>query len=481
MKENQGLAAASAAAGMSERSGRKWKAGPLPSEAKQPRWWRTREDPFAEVWESEVVPLLKADEKRVLDAPALLGELQQRHPDRFDDGQVRTLQRRVRDWRAMHGPEREVYFEQVHEPGREGAIDFTHADELGVTIAGKVFQHLLFLFTLSFSGWTWFTLAFGETFEALVAGVQGALWELGGVPEVVRSDNLSAATHELKLTGGRALTKRWKAVLDHYDVRSTRIRPGESHENGVAEKSNQDVKRALAQALLLRGSADFATVDEYVAFARDVVDRNCNRAAAAKLVLEKEKLRPLPSAPVPAYTTFHPTVRKWSTISVGKRIYSVPSRLKGHEVEARQYADVVEVWYRKHLVETMPRVRGEGAHRIDYRHIIWSLVRKPGAFAQYRYREDLFPSLVFRQAYDALRASRGDRADVEYVRILHLAASTLQADVEHALAALLESRQAFDYAAVKAIASPQSTSVPDLHVGEVDLAAYDALLAGGVS
>lgn len=471
-------ASAAAAAGMSERSGRRWRKGPLPSEKKKPRSWRTRLDPFAAVWSGVIVPLLEADEKRVLEARTIIGELERRYPGEFGEAQVRTLQRRMSDWRAVHGPEREVFFEQVHVPGREGALDFTHATELGVTILGRLLEHLLFVFTLSFSGWTWIALAFGETYEALVSGLQGALYALGGAPEVARHDNLSAATHELKQSGGRALNARWRAVLDHYDLRSTRISPGESNENGVAEKSNYDVKNAIAQALVLRGSKEFASIEEYVGFARDVVERTCNRPAASKLAIEREKLRPLPAAPVPSYTTFHPTVRRWSTIRVAKRIYSVPSRLIGHEVEVRQYPDVLEVRYRDHLVETMPRLRGDEEHRIDYRHVIWSLVRKPGAFARYRYREELFPSLTFRRAYDALRSCKHDRADVEYVRVLHLAASTIEADVERALVTLLERGAPFDYVAVKAIASPQRARVPELSIGKADLRTYDALLGG---
>lgn len=478
MIEKNRLVPASAAAGMSERSGRKWKQGPLPSETKVPRTWRTRPDPFVAVWQSEVVALLASDDKRVLEARTILGELERRHPGEFGEPQVRTLQRRMRDWRAVHGPQREVFFEQVHTAGREGALDFTHCEELGVTILGRPFEHLLFVFTLSFSGWTFIALAFGETFEALVAGLQGALWELGGVPDVVRHDNLSAATHELKQSGGRALNARWGAVLEHYGVRSTRITPGESHENGVAEKSNQDVKKAIDQALVLRGSRDFASDESYVTFARDVVERTCNRTAATKLALEREKLQPLPRMPVPSYTTLHPTVRRWSTIRVGGRTYSVPSRLIGHEVEVRRYPDTIEVLYRAEIVETMPRLRGQEEHRIDYRHVIWSLVRKPGAFARYRYREELFPSLSFRRAYDALRSWKHDRADVEYVRILHLAASTLESTVEHALCVLLERGGAFDYAQVKAIASPEPMRVPELSIGEADLRTYDALLGG---
>lgn len=425
-----------------------------------------------------MVPLLERDDKGVLQATTVIEVLQERHPGRFSDGQVRTLQRRIRDWRALHGPAKEVFFEQVHEPGREAAIDFTHGTELGVTVGGQLFVHLLFEFVLSFCGWTWVGLALGETFEALSAGLQGALWDLGGVPEVIRSDNLSAATHELKRTGGRELTQRFKALLDHYGMRSSRIRPGEAHENGVAEQRHYRTKRAIAEALVIRGSSDFDDPGAYLTFARGVVERSHNRKITGSLAVERPRLRPLPAHAVPSYTVFHPKVRRWSTIRVGARTYSVPSRLIGHEVEARQHPDVVEVLYRGRLVETMPRVRAEGGARIDYRHVIWSLVRKPGAFARYRYREELFPTLAFRCAYDALCARRGDRADVEYVRILHLAASTLEADVERALVVLLDAGAPFDYAAVKALAKPDQATVPQLAIPAVDLATYDQLLGG---
>jgi hypothetical protein len=468
---------AAAQAGMSVRTARKWQRGALPSETRKDRHWRTRADPFAEVWTADIVPLLAADGDGVLEAATLIDLLQERHPGVFFAGQVRTLQRRLRDWRAEHGPARMVKFQQHHEPGREASIDFTHAGDLGVTIAGETFDHLLFHFVLSFSGWTRLSLAFSETYEALVAGVQDALWALGGVPSIVRSDNLSAATHELR-DGGRSLTKRFKAVLDHYGMASTRIRPGESHENGVAEKTHHLVKSALIQALVIRGSRDFANVDEYVTFARSVVDAKRNRGIEADLAEEHRHLAALPSAPVPAFTTYRPRVSCWSTVAVGTRLYSVPSRLIGYEVEVRQHPDIVEVRYRGKVIETMPRIRGEKDHRIDYRHVIWSLVKKPGAFARYRYREELFPSMVFRRAYDALRGF-GDRADVEYVRILHLAASTYQATVETTLEALLACGERFDYAAVKALAQPERPAIPQLAALVPDLTFYDRLLAGG--
>src|SRR5438876_2050329 len=328
--------AAAAAAGMSVRTARTWARGPLPSAGKTPRSWRTRPDPFAGVWEQDIVPLLTADDAGVLEATTVLDVVAERHGTRYGPSQLRTLQRRVRDWRALHGPGQEVYFEQVHPPGREAAVDFTHASELGVTIAGTLLRHLLFQFVLSASGWRWVAIAFGETFEALVAGLQGALWALGGVPAVLRSDNLSAATHELKRSGGRALTTRFAAVLDHYGMASTRIRPGEAHENGVAEQANHRAKVALAQALVLRGSADFPTLEAYAAFLHAVIDRRCNEPVAAALATERPQLRPLPAAAIPSYTCWQPHVRRWSTIRVGGRTYSVPSRLIGHPVEVRQ-------------------------------------------------------------------------------------------------------------------------------------------------
>ncbi len=475
------LAAAASAAGMTEKTARKWLQSPLPSATRTPREWRTRQDPFVDVWDAEIEPLLVSDKGGRLEAKTIFHELGRRWPGRFDPGQLRTLQRRVRAWRAERGPDKEVYFPQEHRPGRMASIDFTHADELGVTIAGATFAHMFFELVLAFSGLRFVQLAFGETFEALLSGLQSALFAVGGVPEVVRLDNLSAATHELKETGGRALTTRFAAVVDHFGLTASRIRPGEGHENGVVEKAHHLLKHALDQALLLRGSRDFVSIEVYLVFVARVVEEQFHAGRELKVAAERAALRPLPASKLPEYTSVRPMVRKWSTISVGGRIYSVPSRLIGHEVEARIHANVVEVRLPgvEKPVESIPRLRGEAIHRIDYRHVIWSLVRKPGAFAAYKYREDLFPSLAFRRAYDSLRSRRGDRADVEYVRILHLAASTSEHAVESALVGLLAVDAAFDYATVKAQAQPEEPSVPEVKIGIPDLACYDALLAAG--
>ena len=333
-----------------------------------------------------------------------------------------------------------MYFPQEHPPGREAQFDFTHCGELKVTIAGQPYPHLLFQLILSHSGWRYAEVAAGETFLALQQGLQNALWTLGGVPQILRSDNLSAATHEVKHSRGRALNDNYAALLDHYGLRSTRINRGQSHENGVAEHAHYRlVEGKLEQKLLCLGS--------------------------------------LPPAPVPEYANYQSKVRKWSTIQVAGHSYSVPSRLIGKEVQIRLYADWVEVYYKSHLVERMERVRSEGEANVNYRHVIGSLVRKPGAFARYRFREQLFPTMHFRLTYDALRQWRRERADVEYVRILHLAATTMEATVDSALSLLLEAGESFDYAEVRDLAEPKAPEAPLLvWSGKPDLKIYDRLL-----
>ena len=262
---------AAAKAGMSVRSARNWQSGPLPSATKPEHRWRTRPDPFDGVWEEEIEPLLRNDPTGKLKATIIIDWLTDQHPGRFSASQLRTLQRRLQDWRALHGPDREVYFPQVHPPGREAQFDFTHCGELNVTIAGQPYPHLLFQLILSHSGWRYAEVAAGETFLVLQQGLQNALWALGGVPQILRSDNLSAATHEVKRSRGRALNDNYAALLEHYGLRSTRINRGQSHENGVAEQGHHRLKDAIDQALILRGSRDFHTTDDYAHFVSQTV------------------------------------------------------------------------------------------------------------------------------------------------------------------------------------------------------------------
>lgn len=382
--------AVAAAAGMSVRTARSWQHGPLPSEGRTSRAWRARPDSFASIWSEAVEPLLQRDRERALQATTVLECLEERYPGRFIPAQLRTLQRRLRDWHALHGPEQEVFFPQVHPPGREAQLDFTDAGELRVTIAGQPFTHLFFEFILSHSGWRWAGPAFGETFEALQQGLQGALWGLGGAPQVVRADNLSAATHELRETKGRTLTQRYSALLEHYGLQATRTNPRSSHENGVAEQAHYRLKTALAQALLIRGSRDFPSVAAYGTFVQAVVDKR-NRRVQGKLAGERPHLRPVSPGGDPGIHHLASHGQEMGHLRVTNKTYSVPSRLCGHEVKVHQYANYLEVYYKDHLVERLERARGERKARIDYRHIIWSLVRKPGAFVRYRFQGPPLP------------------------------------------------------------------------------------------
>ena len=275
----------------------------------------------------------------------------------------------------------------------------------------------------------------------------------------------------------RAFARSW----DHYGLTSSRIQVGQAHENGVVEQRHYRTKTTIDQALRLRGHRDFADEASYLTFVRDLLDRKRNGPLTARLEEERRHLRPLPSTAIPSYTSFTCQVRRWSTILVGGRTYSVPSTLIGHTVEARQHPGVVEIFYRGALVERMPRVRGDREHRIDYRHIIAALVRKPGAFARYRFREELFPTLVFRRAYDALVGTHGERADLEYLRVLHLAATDGESRVGTVLNGSLHEGRRFDYAAVQAQVTPPVPTIPLLRLSAPDLAHYDALFFGGRS
>lgn len=476
MSEGKTQETAAAAAGMSVRTARKWQSGELPSQRETPRDWRTRKDPFEGVWETKIQPLLEADTGAELEAKTLMQRLVDADPERFSIGQLRTMQRRVRDWRAEHG-EKEVYFPQEHPPGKEGGLDFTCGNGLGVTVGGQPFLHLLFEFVLIASTWTWAGVAFSESFEALVEGLQRALWTLGGVPPELVLDNMSAATHELKKGPGRGLNKRFADVCDHLGFEKVRrINVNKPNENGAVEVRHRRTKSLIRQALIIRGSADFNSAEDYEHFVQETLEHDHNRHIEERLLEERAKLRPLPSKPVPIYTVETPKVRCWSTVRVRGRTYSVPSRLIGHQVEIRVYPNKIELLYRSKLVETFPRLRGERNHRIDYRHVIASLVRKPGAFANYRFREELYPTLTFRRAYDALVGTHGARANVEYVRILHLSAKTMQADVEAALTKLLDAGERFDYAAVETKVRPRKSEVPVIKISAPSLEAYDALL-----
>jgi len=467
------VSTAAAKAGMCERTARKYrKAGKLPRDLAQEHNWRTRPDPFEDVW-AQVQALLEGAPG--LQSKTVFAELQRLYPGRFPAGQIRTLQRRIRDWRALNGPEKEIFFSQEHLPGEVGQSDFTEMSSLGITIAGERFPHLLYHFVLPYSNWEHEEIASSESFEALMEGVQGALESLSAVPPTHRTDNLSAATHELVRSRGRGFNKRYRDFLAHYRMEPTVNNPGKGHENGDVEKSHDLFKKALHQKLLLRGSRDFAAEAEYRQFLKALREER-NLPRQGKLQEELTKMQPLPAHRTQTFREISVVVRSTSIVRISAVVYSVPSRLIGHRLVARIHSRTIELLYRGEVIERLERTRGRQQPRIDYRHMISSLVRKPGAFRRFVYREAFFPTLIFRQAYDALVEQNAGSADVEYLRILQLAATTMESTVEAAIASLLVEGKVPEFFLVQRRAVPQATSCPELELVAPDLGLYDELL-----
>ena len=474
LRGGSSLKKAAMKANMDRKSARKYREGKMPAERRQERRWRTRVDPLATVWPELQRELERAPE---LQANTLLALVQKRYPGQYGNELLRTMQRRVKCWRALSGPDKEVFFAQVHQPGRLGASDFTHLTSLGVTIAGQAFPHLAYHFVLTYSNWEHVTLCFSESFASLSEGYQNAVWALGGVPWWHRTDCMTLAVNQ---DGNpERFTKNYQALMEHYGVKAQATNPYSGHENGDCEQGHRQFKRALDQALLVRGSRDFATREEYTAFAEGVVARQ-NAGRQQRFVEELAQLRPLPAMRLQTLQQLRVKVASGSTIRVLKNTYSVPARLIGEVVEARIAAETIEVWYAGERVQQMERLRGQSHHRIDYRHVSAWLVRKPGAFARYVYREDLYPTLTYRRAYDALVAGQPGRADREYVRLLHLATEEGEAKVEAALGALLAAGQAPTALAVRAHWGEDTpwAVAARVAVPAVDLRAYDALLDG---
>jgi len=430
---------------------------------------------FSEVW-GQVRQQI--EESPGLEAKTLFEWLQREYPGRFNDGQIRTLQRRIKLWRATQGPAQEVYFGQKHEPGKLCASDFTHMTELSITIQGQTLAHLVYHFVLTYSNWEAGTICYSESLESLTEGWQNAVWELGAVPVRHRTDSLSSAVNNMK--NPEEFNQRYEAVMKYYGVKPEHTNPASGNENGDVEQSHHRFKRAVDQALMLRGSRDFGSVEEYAEFVKQLMAQR-NMGRRQRLAEELKVMRELPARRMESAKREMVTVDSGSLIHVDRNVYSVNSRLIGEKVESRLYLDHLEVWYGQKKVEDLPRLRGRGKHRVDYRHIIEWLVRKPGAFENYRYKEDLFPSSRFRMAYDALQETAPGQAVKEYLKILKLAAEEGETPVDEALRELLERKAeaAITVESIGEVLRRLDTIAPvtEVEVSAVNLASFDELCA----
>jgi hypothetical protein len=473
MKREKTKEIAAMKAGMDVKTSRKYmRLNAFPSELKKERTWRTRRDIFSEVWD-EVSGKLALNP--VLEAKTLFEYLQRRYPGKYQDGQLRTFQRRVKYWKAMEGHGKEVFFPQTHHPGELAQSDFTHMDNLDVTIQGEPFKHLIYHFVLTYSNWETGTICYSESMESLSVGLQNALWGLGGVPKQHQTDRLTVAVQ--KTTNPEEFTDQYSALLRHYGLQGRKTQAASPNENGDIEQRHYRFKRALDQSLMLRGSRDFDSRKSYAVYLEKLFVQ-LNQGRKERLKEELTVLKELPSQRIDTCKRFQVKVSKSSTIRIKHNVYSVHSRLIGEQIDVRLYAEYIELWYGQKLIETLSRIRGENRHRINYRHVIDWLVRKPGAFENYRYRQDMFPTHHFRLAYDAFIATNPKRGHKDYLKLLNLAARENELLVETALHHLMENETEITLDAVKSLieCGKELSSIEDINIADVELKDYDSLL-----
>jgi hypothetical protein len=476
MNTEESLDKAAMKADMDEDTARKYlKAGKTPDDLKKPHTWQTRVNPFESYWD-EITNMLKTNPG--LEAKTIFEYLQHKYSDTFSNGQLRTLQRKIKHWRIFEGTGSgpEVFFKQEHKPGILCESDFTHMDDLGITIAGQLYRHLVYHFVLTYSNWEDGTPCESENLENLREGLQNALWRLGAVPYAHQTDRLTAAIQ--KPDNKQEFTKGYDQLLKHYNIEGKKIQPASPNENGDVEQRHFRLKRAIDQQLMLRGSREFSTLDEYKEFLAGMYNQ-LNAGRRDKLKEELAVMHELPATRLESFRELPPVrVSTGATIRVLKNVYSVNSRLIGEWVNVHLYAGYLEVKYKGTRIETIPRLPGSGKHDIQYRHIIDWLVRKPGAFENYKYKEDLYPTTFFRIAYDKLMEAHAQKTAVKhYLQLLYWAAKIGEDKINQILKQVIESGNAIDMGYIKqqTVIMPESEAQQP-QVSPVDLKSYEELL-----
>lgn len=464
-------------AGIHRNTGSKYiKKGKLPSECKTDRHWRTRTDPF-EFVEDEIKDLIRLDFS--VQAKTVLEHLQDKQPGKFKDNLLRTVQRKVKALKLLIQKDREVIFRQEHRPGKRMMLDWTFCHKLNITVNSTPFPHKLCHAVLPYSKWESATLCQSESLLSLKKGFQDAVFKLGKVPTILQTDNSSSATHRISNSRKeRTFNSEYRSFLEHYGVEPQTTNVACPNENGSVESLNGHLKNRLNQALILRGSRDFCSVREYQEFVETVVEK-ANKPRQEDLKEELAYMGDVPPIRLPEYFEESHKVSSESLVRLKKVSYSVPSHLIKEELRFRIYEDTIKVYHKSKYLFDIPRVHGDRGASINYRHVIHSLRRKVGAFAEWKYREQMFPSQTFRRLYDKLNAMHGNRtADREYLDILHLAATESEQRVEaHVQDMLCASDPKLGLDMLK---QRMTSTVKCPHTAEMnpDLEAYDSLLTG---
>ncbi|MFH1254847.1 MAG: IS21 family transposase [bacterium] len=441
----------------------------LPGELKKIHDWQNKPDVFADTWQ-EIEGLL--NNSPGLQAKTIFTYLQNKYQGHFKRSHLRTLQRRFKKWRALNGKNKDVIFCQNHVPGAQSQSDYTNMNDLKITINGEHFKHLLFHFVLVFSRWEKVSVCYEESFASLSEGYENAVWSLGKIALDHRTDNLTAATK--KSGSSRDFTEKWSKVMKHYGVVPSRNNPGESQENGSIEKSNDLFKVDVDQQLMLRGSRDFKSLNEYKEFLLQIEVRR-NLLREEELALEMPKLKDLPNDKWSMPRILPVRVSPSSTVQIDSVPYSVPSRLISFVLMAHIFYDKIKLYYGQSCLQEMPKHKGTDG--IDYRHIIDSLIRKPGAFTNYQYREALFPRLCFRRAYDALISNSKTCGTKQYLELLQLAKMNGEQHVSVGLELLLEQNVVPLPEKIKSLLD-LPVAIPIIKINQPQLKVYDQLLSG---
>jgi hypothetical protein len=478
-RQTDTVAAAAAKASFSTATGHRFAQDPRPPSMKKGVRGRRRPDPLADVFEAEIVPMLKSAPG--LRSVAIFEEIIRRHPE-LGSGIRRTLERRIRSWRAVHGEEQEVIFRQTHEPGRAGLSDFTDMGGLGITVASMPLDHRLYHFRLAYSGFEHAHVVLGgESFVALAEGMQNALWSLGGAPREHRTDSLSAAFRNLDQDAQEDLTRRYEALCTHYRMTPTRNNAGIAHENGAIESPHGHLKRAIEDALLMRATSDFPDLATYRRFIDELVGLR-NARNAKRIDSERGALQSLPDRRTCDYEAVTVRVTSSGGFRLRKVFYTVPSRLIGHRLRVRLYDDRLEVFIGGTHLLTLPRGRPHSSGRhdqvVNYHHVIHSLRHKPMALLNLVYRDQLFPREAYRLAFEVLREALPERqACRTMVDLLALAHDRgCEAELATCLAADLKAGLLPDMAVLHARFAPDPARVPHVTVQLAPLASYEGLL-----
>ena len=472
---------AAALAQISRRSGQRIESGDYQPNRGRVRDWRTKPDPLADVWESELEPMLRREPR--LKPTTLFEYLQEHYPGQYSKV-LRTLQRRVSTWKAIHGPAPEVMFPLRHEPGMIGLSDFTELKGVVVTVNGKPFEHLIYHYRLAYSGWQYAqVIQGGESFIALSEGLQNALAASGGAPKQHRTDSLSAAYRNARGQRRKQLTDYYEELCDHYRLEPTRNNKGIAHENGGIESPHGHLKNRITQALYLRGHNNFESVAAYQQFIEASVSK-LNERHQEKFAEEQQQLQPLPKYRSCDYEILTARVSRYSTIDVRCILYTVPSRLIGRQLELRLYHDRITGYIGNQQVVELPRIRASSKAKrrgrcINYRHVIEGLRRKPRAFLYCTWRDDLLPNDHYRRLWQQIKARfELDSAAVLIVEALYIAATQdkalavanyLDEQLTGGRLTLVGLRQHFQLLT--------GTQMPTVSVKQHDLSSYDQLLS----